>query len=82
MEILVLQDTTEIFLEQSLTEAQALLIQTWGQIFCSFSSFLLQIFATEKKHNSVLIRQKKKSLGKLFECQVPKTCTSLIHTIY
>lgn len=33
MEILVLQDTTVIFLEQNLIETQGLLVQTWGQYF-------------------------------------------------
>lgn len=33
MEILVLQDTAVIFLEQNLIETQGLLVQTWGQYF-------------------------------------------------
>lgn len=33
MKILVLQDTTVIFLEKSLIETKALLLQTCGQIF-------------------------------------------------
>lgn len=47
-----------ILIAQSLVETQALLVQTRGQTFCSFSSFLPQILATETKHNSVLMRQK------------------------
>lgn len=37
MEILVLQDTTAIFLEQNRIETQDLLVQKWGQ-------YILQLF--------------------------------------
>lgn len=48
MEILVLQDTTAIFLEQSLIETQALLIRHGDKFFAPFPHFYSKYLPQKK----------------------------------